>query len=276
MRHHRHTPAERVIDLLLARGVGEVVVAADDVGDTHVMVVDNDREHVGRRAVRAQQYEIVEIFILPCDTALHLVVDGGFAAKRRLEPDHRFHARWCVSFRTVAPASVVKLGAALATRRLTHPRELLRAGKATIGEALREQVLCHLAVAGGTGELIDRITVPGDAEPLQAIENGGNCRVRGALAVGILDPQQHFAPAPARVEPVEQRRTGAPDVEKSGRRRRKTGDDRLGHVQAEEAVFKARPVYHMREEKYQPKSIPLIDFGRHPDSRRGGPRGFDL
>jgi hypothetical protein len=53
-------PAERLVDLRLARGVGEVIVAADDVGDAHVVIVDHDGEHVGRRAVGAQQHEIVE------------------------------------------------------------------------------------------------------------------------------------------------------------------------------------------------------------------------
>jgi hypothetical protein len=38
----RHVPAQRLVDLRLARGVGQVVVAADDVGDAHVVVVDHD------------------------------------------------------------------------------------------------------------------------------------------------------------------------------------------------------------------------------------------
>ena len=53
-------PAERVIDLRLAEGVVEVVVAADHMGDPHVVVVDHDREIVGRGAVRPQDDQIVE------------------------------------------------------------------------------------------------------------------------------------------------------------------------------------------------------------------------
>ena len=41
VRHHRHIPAKRIVDLLLARAVRQMVVAADDVGDTHVVVVDD-------------------------------------------------------------------------------------------------------------------------------------------------------------------------------------------------------------------------------------------
>ena len=56
-----------------------MVVAADDVGDAHVVVVDDDGEHVGRVAVRAQQDEVVEILVLPDDAALHRVLDHGLA-----------------------------------------------------------------------------------------------------------------------------------------------------------------------------------------------------
>ena len=56
-------PAHRADDRQLAEGVVEMVVAADDVGHAHVMVVDHHREHVGRRAVGAQQDEIVELGI---------------------------------------------------------------------------------------------------------------------------------------------------------------------------------------------------------------------
>ena len=66
-----------------------MVVAADDVGDAHVVVVHHDSEHVGRRAVGAQQHEIVEILVLPHHAALDLIFDDRFAGQRRLEPDRR-------------------------------------------------------------------------------------------------------------------------------------------------------------------------------------------
>ncbi len=64
-----------------------MVVAADDVGDAHVVIVDHHREHVGRRAVGAQQDEIVELGVLDGDAALDLVVDHRLALARRLEAD---------------------------------------------------------------------------------------------------------------------------------------------------------------------------------------------
>jgi hypothetical protein len=80
-------PAHRADDRQLAEGVVEMVVAADDVGDAHVVIVDHHRQHVGRRAVGAEQDEIVELGVLDGDPALDLVVDRRLALARRLEAD---------------------------------------------------------------------------------------------------------------------------------------------------------------------------------------------
>ena len=77
----RLRPAHRADDRQLAEGVVEMVVAADHVSDPHVVIVDHDRKHVGRRAVRAQQDEVVELGVLDGDPALNLVVDDGFALR---------------------------------------------------------------------------------------------------------------------------------------------------------------------------------------------------
>ena len=85
----RRLGAERMVELGLAEGVGQVVVAADDMGDAHVDVVDHDREHVGGRAVGAQQHHVVELRVGDPHGALDEVVDDGLALLRRPQPDHR-------------------------------------------------------------------------------------------------------------------------------------------------------------------------------------------
>src|SRR5271154_5630070 len=57
MSEFRDRPVERAVDLYLAESVTEMLVAADDMGDAHVMVVDDDREIIGWRAIRAQDDE---------------------------------------------------------------------------------------------------------------------------------------------------------------------------------------------------------------------------
>ena len=67
----RRLPPEGAEELGLAEGVGEVVVAPDGMGDSHVVVVHDHREHVGRRAVGAQQYHVVESCVIYFDITLY-------------------------------------------------------------------------------------------------------------------------------------------------------------------------------------------------------------
>ena len=217
---------ERVVDLLLAGGVDQMVVAADDVGDGHVVVVDHDGEHVGRRAVAAQQHEIVEVLVLPDHAALHLVLDHGLAGQRRLEADGRLHAGGRLGGIAVAPHAVIEAGAALGARLLAHLVELFRRGVAVIGLALGQELLGDLAVARGAAELVDDVAVPIELQPFQPVQDGVDRLLGGALAVGVLDPEQHLAAAAAGIEPVEQRGAGASDMEEAGRRGGEAGDDR--------------------------------------------------
>ena len=163
--------------------------------------------------------------------------------ERRPQPDHRLDAGRRLGRVAVAPAAVIELGAALAARLLAHLVEFLLGRVAAIGLACGQQLLGHLAVAGGAGELVDDLAVPVDAEPGEPVEDGVDRRLGGALTVGVLDPQQHLAAAAARIEPVEQRGAPAADMQKAGRRRRKTGDDLLGHEREKHlAVFELRPL----------------------------------
>jgi hypothetical protein len=128
----------------------------------------------------------------------------------------------------VAPAPVVSHRLAGEARGLAHVLEILLAGKAAIGVSRGEHRLDHLAMARRALELADRLAIPVEAEPFQAIDDRLHRRQRRALAVGVLDPHQEPAVEPARVEPVEQRGPGAADVEEAGRGRREARHN-LGH-----------------------------------------------
>ena len=71
--------AERREHEQLLRGVGEVVVAADHIGDAHLEVVDGDREVVQRGAVAAGDHEIVLEPVLEPHRAADQVLDHGLA-----------------------------------------------------------------------------------------------------------------------------------------------------------------------------------------------------
>ena len=83
-------------------------------------------------------------------------------------------------------------------------------------------------MALGARELAYRLAVPIEPEPFEPIDDRLDRGLGRTLAVGVLDPQQELAAEALGVEPVEQRRPRAADVQETGRRRRETGDD-LGH-----------------------------------------------
>ena len=92
MGEHRHRPVHRIVDLDLPRRVGEMVDTAQYMADAHVVIVDDDGQIIGRRAVAAQDDEIIEVFVLEDDAALDLVVNDGFALVRGLQADGRLDA----------------------------------------------------------------------------------------------------------------------------------------------------------------------------------------
>src|SRR5207248_3393079 len=83
----------------------------------------------------------------------------------------------------------------------------------------------HFAVPLRARKLVDRLAVPIDAKPSQPIENGVDRRLRGTLAIGILDPEQHLSATPACVKPIEQSGARPADMQEAGRRGGKTGND---------------------------------------------------
>ena len=86
-----HRPAEPRVDLGLPGGVGQVIGAANDVRDAHVMVIDHDRQIVRRVAVRSEDDQIVEILVRKGDESLHMVIDDRLAFARRLEANRRLY-----------------------------------------------------------------------------------------------------------------------------------------------------------------------------------------
>ena len=97
-----------------------MVVAPDDVGDAHVVIVDHHREHVGRIAVAAQKHEIVEVLVLPDHAALDLVLDHGFACLRRPQPDCGLDISGGFGGIAVAPHPVIEPGATLGAGLFPH------------------------------------------------------------------------------------------------------------------------------------------------------------
>jgi hypothetical protein len=65
--------------------------------------------------------------------------------------------------------------------------------------------------------LIRDLLVPIQAEPAQSLEDGAGAFLGAPGAIGVLDAEQELAAVTTDVEPVEERGSGAADMEVAGR-----------------------------------------------------------
>jgi hypothetical protein len=258
---HRRLPAAGLVEHRLPEGVGQVVVAADDVGDAHVVIVDHHRQHVGWGTVGAEQDEIVELLVGDGHLALDGVVDGH-AARRlgRLDADHRLHAGRGLGRVAIAPAAVVAHRPALRLGAGAHLLQLLGGAVAAVRLAGGQQLARHLGVTVDSLRLEHRIAVPVEPEPAQAVDDGVNGGLGGPCAVGVLDAQQEPPAVMAGEQPVEIGGARAANVQEAGRRRRKTGDD--GH-RAACWCFRSSGADVARA---SPATKPVVTLARSPGS----------
>ena len=87
----------------------------------------------------------------------------------------------------------------------------------------RQPLLDHLAVTRIALGLVERPLVRVQAEPVHAVQDHLHGFGRRTLAVGVLDAQDEYAAVAARVQPAEQRRAHAADVQQAGRARGESG-----------------------------------------------------
>ena len=77
----RQDRAQRLIKLDLPGRIGEMIVAANDVGDLHVDVVDDDTKVIGRGAVGAGDDQIVQLAVVEHDVAFDHILDDRRASR---------------------------------------------------------------------------------------------------------------------------------------------------------------------------------------------------
>ena len=175
----RRAAAQRREQQQLPRRVGEMVVAADDVRDAHVAVVDDRGEVVAGHAVRAHDDEVADGVGAHRDAAADNVVDDYLAARHVKAQGGGFAVR-------EAPPDILRCqpeaAAVVARRPPLRQRRGARFGQAflraeaVVGMAAGQQPLSRRAVA------------------LQAFALSVGCA--GASLVGPLVPVQ---PQPAQV-----------------------------------------------------------------------------
>ena len=155
-----------------------MVVAANDMRDAHVVIIDDHGEHIGWRAVGPQQDEIVDFRVLDRYRALDAVDNGGLAGRRCLEPDDERRVGRRIGGVPVAPTTVIAYWLAGGPLSFTQCGKFLRRRIAAIGVAVREQGVRHRRVATSTFELIGDFAVPIEIEPAHPVQDGIDGRLR--------------------------------------------------------------------------------------------------
>ncbi len=169
----RQRRAECAVQRDLFGRVRDVVVAAQHVRDPHIEIVHHHGEVVDRRAIRAQDDEVLDVRTLERDVAVDCILPGDLTG-RHAKPD----------------------------RALVH-----------VGFAFGEESVGDFLVALHAGALEHELLVPVEAQPGEAVEDHLGVLVGRASLVGVFDAQQELAALVTGVQPVEKRGAGASDVE---------------------------------------------------------------
>jgi hypothetical protein len=213
----------------MLKGVGEVVLAADDVADANVDVVGAGGEMVGGHAIAAEEGEIFDVGggfgLRAVDSVGEMNLVAGFA--RHTEAEGK---------RIASGGATIAFGAGkIGHAGIEEPSALgagffavagVGGGEVAVGETFFKDRPGDFAMeVEALGLLV--FLVPTEVEPAQAVEYGGDGGVGVALDVGIVETEDHGAIVMAGIEPVKDKGAGATDVEKSGGGGRKA-NARLG------------------------------------------------
>ena len=65
-----------------------MIVSPNDICNAHLAIVHHHGEVIGKAAIRALQYEVIQFFHIYGDNPFHQILEGDRAAQGTLEPHH--------------------------------------------------------------------------------------------------------------------------------------------------------------------------------------------
>ena len=230
-------PAERIVQQVVLRRRGQILAAADDMGNAHQVVVHDVRKVVGRHTVGLDQNLVVQLPDIDLDMTVDNIVKARHAALGDLLADDIGLARGQLGGNflggQVAAVAVVVGHFARSALGLVHFVQALLGAEAVVGLARLDKLLGVLlehthALAlhvGADGTAHVGALVPGQAGSLErAVDDVGSALDQATL-VGILNAQDEGAAVMAGLQIGVQCGAQVADVHIARGRRRKTGAD---------------------------------------------------
>ena len=234
--------AKRFIDGELARGVREMFFRADDVGDFHERVIDDNSEVVDRNAVGFHDDEITDTGCLEFNMSANHVIKSEDAVFSDFETDDRFSSFGFVLgfffFGEVAAVFIIDRSLAGIELRLAAFFQLFCAAVAVVRFAFIEKSLYFLlveieafglAVRTMRAAYVDAF-IPVHAEPFQRIFDILFGFLGGTLQIRIFDADEEGAVSVTSNQPVEERGARTTDMKWACRARGKTNFQFLFHL----------------------------------------------
>ncbi len=221
MREARRRAPERGEHLDLQRGVGNMVLAAQHIGDAHRDIVDRARQHVEPRAVGAADHRVGQLrrlemlvpahSVLPFDRRIMVELEApvgrdAFRGEIRMLGLGQLQCRAVVDRRQAAPE-----------QHLALEFQLLRSLVGAVDASLRNQPLEILLVELEARRL-PLLAVPCEPQPAQIRPDRLDVVLAAPLGVGVVDPQQETPARLLRQQPVMQRRANIADMQPPGGR----------------------------------------------------------
>ena len=231
----------------MLRCVGEVVLAANDVGDPHIGIVDHNGEVIERRAVGAQDHQVATQGVaVNLDPPADKVINNN-NARLNAEAQRRRLTGCDAGGRGFGG----NRGAAAGVARWKFGRftslalciEIAWGTEAGVGQPFGAELICHRGVALTSFRLsvwaaiaalplCNDTLIGAKAEPGEPCKNVGLKLLGGACGVGVFNAHDVRAAMTAREQQVEERRSRRTDVERAGWAWRDTNAHDIAHERA--------------------------------------------
>ena len=89
----RELPAQGFDNFYLPKGIVQMVVAADNMGYPHVIIINNHRQHISRTAIPPQHHKVIKGFIANRHIALNTIGNGRIASLRHFKANCKWPVR---------------------------------------------------------------------------------------------------------------------------------------------------------------------------------------